>query len=183
MRKEEMAGVFQRALDNCQFKGAILSNDKKYRYVLWRLWRFQPKFCCFIGLNPSTADAQFDDATIIKCTKYAGRWGFDGLVMINLFAYRATKPKDMMAYPDPVGPWNNDAIKMVLEHPACGLVVCAWGVNGVHQGRTIFFDDLLEKHTEFKCLGVTKMNEPVHPLYQPDDAKLLNYNKYLYSSR
>lgn len=79
----------------------------------------------FVGLNPSTADESKDDNTIRRCVAYAKEWGFDGLCMTNLFAYRATDPKVMLAQADPVGE-GNDQVLLDLSKSA-GMVIAAWG--------------------------------------------------------
>ena len=75
-------------------RGADISPCGKYRYSLWRDWDWQgfANRVMFVGLNPSTADATNDDPTIRRCVRFATDWGFGGLVMVNLFAYRATDP-------------------------------------------------------------------------------------------
>lgn len=60
-------------------------------------------------------------------------WGFEGLCMTNLFAYRATNPADMLAQPDPIGDENDWTIATLLE--TAGIVIAAWGVHGAHMGR------------------------------------------------
>ncbi|MDP3851982.1 MAG: DUF1643 domain-containing protein [Luteolibacter sp.] len=52
---------------------AVLSSCGQYRYELWRRWAEGPHVL-FIMLNPSTADATNDDATIRKCVAYARRF-------------------------------------------------------------------------------------------------------------
>lgn len=52
----------------------------------------------FVGLNPSTADETEDDQTIRRCVGFAMDWGYGGLCMGNLFAIRATKPKNMLIH-------------------------------------------------------------------------------------
>lgn len=76
-------------------KDAILSQDRKYRYVLSRIWDESKPMVVIIGLNPSTADEKDDDNTITKCINFAKQWGYGGLYMLNLFAFRATSPSDM----------------------------------------------------------------------------------------
>jgi len=68
-----------------------------YRYTLWRWFGMGDRTVRFIGLNPSTADANQDDPTIRRCADFARRWGFDRLCMVNLFAYRATDPRELPA--------------------------------------------------------------------------------------
>lgn len=113
----------------------------------------------FIGLNPSTADESRDDPTIRRCTGFARGWGFARLEVLNLFAFRSTKPTALLAADDPVGPENDSTIAEVLG--AADLVVCAWGAfpNG---GRSA---GVLELVTAPHCLGVTKNGSPRHPLY------------------
>ena len=77
-------------------KSAEFSPDKVYRYELWRIWDEALPVCMFIGLNPSTADETVDDPTIRRCINFAKEWGYGQLVMTNLFAFRATKPAEMM---------------------------------------------------------------------------------------
>lgn len=72
-------------------KGAVISQDQLYRYLLWRRWGTGP-VVTWLMCNPSTADATVDDATIRKCTGFAKRWGFDGIHVINLFALRSRDP-------------------------------------------------------------------------------------------
>lgn len=110
----------------------ILSDDKVYRYVLHRdlreeqeaLLRARP--CMFLMLNPSTADESLDDPTVRKCKGYARRWGFTDLLIGNLFAFRATDPKDLLMHKDRAdGPENVAWVAKMLA--ASEIVVCGWG--------------------------------------------------------
>ncbi len=71
---------------------AELSKCRAYRYALWRTWDESKPFAMFVGLNPSTADELEDDPTIRRCINFSKLWGYGGLCMVNLFAYRATDP-------------------------------------------------------------------------------------------
>ena len=84
-------------------KAAILSEDRKYRYVLLRTWDEAKPAVLFIGLNPSTADEEDDDPTILKCINYAKTWGYGKILMVNLFALRSTDPSILIHAADPVG--------------------------------------------------------------------------------
>lgn len=116
----------------------------------------------FIGLNPSTADETQDDPTIRRCIAFAKAWGYAALCMTNLFAFRATDPKDMMAATDPVGE-DNDAHLLAMAEKA-GVIVAAWGVNGTYKGRDAKVRKLIPM---LHCLSLTKHNHPAHPLYLP----------------
>ena len=142
--------------------GATLSPCRTYRYDLWRTWLSGDGYAVFIGLNPSTADETTDDPTIRRCVAFAKAWGYAGLCMTNLFAFRATQPKDMMQASDPVGPFNN----AYLTAAACraGVVIAAWGVHGTHHNRDRTVRELLPR---LHYLRLTKGGHPGHPLYLP----------------
>lgn len=144
---------------------AVLSPCRCYRYELWRAWA-QGATVVFIGLNPSTADEKEDDPTIRKCVAYAKRWGYAGLCMTNLFAFRATDPAAMMAASDPVGP-NNDATLRRL-YATLGVLVAAWGNDGKHLGRANQVMCILPK---LYCLRRNKDGSPAHPLYLPGNLR------------
>jgi hypothetical protein len=113
----------------------------------------------FIGLNPSTADESRDDPTIRRCIGFARRWGFARLEVLNLFAFRATKPTALLDADDPVGPKNDSTIATVLR--AADLVVCAWGAFPNDERSAHVLQLVAVPH----CLGVTKNGSPRHPLY------------------
>lgn len=142
-------------------RGATVSGCGDYRYVLSRTWNPRAPTVLFIGLNPSTADAQRDDATSRICMHYAQRWGFGTLLLANLFAWRATQPADLFAATRPVGPRNNRTLRKLQSEAQ--LVICAWGVGGAHLGRDRFVLDML--HTPY-CLSRLRGGQPGHPLYK-----------------
>jgi hypothetical protein len=116
----------------------------------------------FIGLNPSTADETKDDPTIRRCVAFAKAWGYGGLFMTNLFAFRATDPADMKRAADPYG-WDNDHTLTSLARRA-GIVVAAWGAHGAYQGRDRSVRLLVPN---LHYLRLTKAGHPGHPLYLP----------------
>jgi hypothetical protein len=136
----------------------------------------------FIMLNPSTADAEQDDPTIRRCMGFAKSWTCGTLIVLNLFAYRATNPADMRSAVDPVGPDNHKHFKHWLGDTfdrlegRRDLVVCAWGAHGAHrdQDKTVM-GWLRNWHAEPQCLGVTKSGQPKHPLYLPSSATLIPF--------
>jgi len=145
---------------------AKLSECRKYRFALWRTWDDSKPYVMFVGLNPSTADETSDDPTLTRCINYAKSWGFGGVCMANIFAYRATKPNDMKAAVDPIGSENNEWLEKLSND--AGLVVAAWGNDGSHLARSEQVKGILPK---LHCLKLNKTGEPVHPLYQKADIK------------
>ena len=153
-------------------RSARFSPCRNYRYSLWRNWRgLFPNargYAMFIGLNPSTADETADDPTIRRCVAFARSWGYEGLCMANLFAFRATKPLDMMAADDPIGPDNDQALCALAE--TAGVVVAAWGVNGCWLDR---HNEVRRMIPKLHYLRLTKAGYPAHPLYLPKTLKPL----------
>jgi len=128
-------------------------------------------------LNPSTADAEIDDPTIRRCMGFTRREGFDAMVVVNLCAFRATDPRELLDADDPGGPENGEWI-----HKACfqgTTIVCAWGAIPKPIRK---FADLAVKlmrddgyGEKLKCLGKTKDGQPRHPLYVRADAPLVEF--------
>lgn len=148
-------------------RGALLSADGIYRYTLTRQWgAFDAPRVCFIMLNPSTADAQQDDPTVRRCIAYARAWEFGGLEVVNLFALRATDPRQLARHPSPLGPGNNDIILTIAA--GCRRVVAAWGTGGTlhHRGEQVL-RMLRGNDIVAKALRITKDGHPAHPLYLP----------------
>lgn len=155
---------------------AVISDCGQYRYRLTRTWDDTLRPACFVMLNPSTADAGKDDPTIRRCVGFARSWGCGGIVVVNLFAFRATDPAELLKCPDPVGPdswvWlESVAMEAVLQRSP---VVAAWGVHGALRGRSREVADLFRRlGSPMSCLGVTKDGHPRHPLYVRADAALI----------
>jgi hypothetical protein len=82
-------------------RGALLSGDGRYRYRLWRLWNDQLPIMAWVLLNPSTADADIDDQTVKKCIGFAKTNGHGGIIVVNVFAWRARDPRELRQVPGP----------------------------------------------------------------------------------
>jgi hypothetical protein len=145
--------------------GATFDESGIYRYLLWRVWDWCLPRVGFILLNPSTADERYDDQTIRRCMGFARSWGYGGIEVANLFALRATSPRLLRSAADPVGPENDAHIAALVSRvPA---VVVGWGNGGLLRGRGEDVLSRLRGTAELGCLGVTKLGQPRHPLYQP----------------
>lgn len=146
--------------------GAVFSRGRTYRYDLWRILDGEGSVA-FAGLNPSTADEQRNDPTVRRCIGFARSWGFGVFHMLNVFAYRATDPREMYQADDPIGA-SNDEWLLRIAHRA-DLVVAAWGTHGAHLGRGEEVRQLLAG-VELHHLGLTKDGHPRHPLYLRADS-------------
>ncbi len=174
-------------------KDAALSEDGLFRYTLTRWWgekHFSEPDCGLwmpIGmLNPSTADSFIDDPTIRRCVSFAAGLGYNGLLVVNLYAYRTSDPSDLADQPDAIGPRNDDMIRSVLR-AARGHTLgqasiedlkfyCAWGVatGHVHRHRKVLG---MAIDTGFRPFAFrrTKAGWPAHPLYLPADVQPAPY--------
>lgn len=145
-------------------KGAYFSLCRKYRYKLWRVWEPSKPTCLFILLNPSTADEVENDPTVERCERRARQMGFGGLVVCNLFAFRATSREVMKIQKDPIGPKNDSTI--AEEAAKAGMVICGWGEDGQHLSRSKAILTLLRSaKVPTHYLRLNKSGEPRHPLY------------------
>jgi hypothetical protein len=150
--------------------GAIISDDNNYRYLLWRKWDNDLTQVVFIMLNPSTADGNKNDPTVKKCMKYAKDWGYGGIVIINLFAYRATNPKELELVKDPIGPLNDEYIKYIIKHYFYDkpLVVASWGTFELAKRRV---NKVFSLTNSLHYLELSKDGSPKHPLYLRGNLK------------
>lgn len=150
---------------------ARISDCGRYRYLLTRTWGEAPPLP-FVMLNPSVADAEVDDPTIRRCIWFARREGAGGIVVTNLYAWRATRPADLWKAEDPCGP-DNDAVlvSVATQARADGVpLVCAWGAHGGNSNRLIVL--MQQVGGTMACLGRTKQGKPRHPLYVRGDQPL-----------
>jgi len=138
-------------------KHAIISHDDKYRYQLSRIWDEEKPTVLFIMLNPSTADANVDDPTIRRVINFATSWGYGGIFVGNLYAFRSTDPNGLRYIDNPIGDDNLQHIQKLI-----GLserVIYAWGNNQTEPDWLCHLVD-----TPY-CIDISKKGIPKHPLY------------------
>ena len=144
---------------------AVISKSGLYRYELHREWDKKKKKVLFIMLNPSTADSNNNDLTTIRCMNFAKKWGYGGIMIGNIYPFRAKRPKDLRKWlktPNN-GLWehregNIDAVHKMAEQ--ADLIVCAWGCN-YKEGTPDWVKELKDIHCLELCDdGLT----PKHPL-------------------
>lgn len=149
--------------------GADLSECGNYRYRLWRCWDNDLPSCCFVMLNPSTADASEDDPTIRRCVGFAKREGCGMLVVVNLFARRTPYPKTLFKWRDEHGldVVGNPANDVFIENEvkAAKVVIAAWGAKTKLRGRDKRVEALIRRASrDIHCLGTTAGGSPRHPV-------------------
>ncbi len=157
------------------FYRALIDPTGKYRYFLSRKWAQDRGRACFIMLNPSTADAEKDDSTIRRCIWFAKSLGCGSLYVVNLFAFRATNPRELLRTSDPVGPENDKHIKWAVGRS--NYIIAAWGVEKPNYTRraAVVRGLLAKEGKQIHCFGMTKNGCPRHPLMLRNETKLQRY--------
>lgn len=155
---------------------AYVSDDEKHRIWLSRIWGPGARYVCFVGANPSTADDQVDDPTLLRDQGYAQAWGYDGLFKVNVFSYRATDPRELVTRS---GAWKEN-----LQHPdqmdtvrkvalRCGMVVLCYGQ--LHLKLRGAAEEIIRRLEEDRvrlfALKLTQEGFPSHELYLKKDLK------------
>jgi hypothetical protein len=160
---------FMQQIDLSIPKGAIFSDDRKYRYALWRSWTQNRKPLMVIGLNPSTANEISDDATITRLMARAYK-DYGGLLMANLFAYVSTNPLELLRNDNTVGEFTDLFIRQMVSLSERQL--CGWGsFKPVTKRCKEVYSMLKEPY----CLGVNADGQPKHPLYIGYSVPMVRY--------
>ena len=120
----------------------------------------------WLMLNPSTADEEDNDPTVERCEVRARQWGYDGVMVANIFALRSTNPLVLKSFVgDPIGGLENDAYILNMARE-CFPVICAWGTHGTLFGRGAEVLKMLrENKVDPWALRANKDGSPEHPLY------------------
>lgn len=183
---DSQESLFQPTMRTAQFSG-----DRVFRYWLQIVENSDLPLVAFVCLNPSTANKVKDDNTVRKCRKYARKWGYGGVRMLNLFAYRATDPLGMVRWralgKDVVGPANEleRLLRLTIEGCTVDRIVAAWG--SVHTRFGLNGDFIIDRGREvfgkispmgLEALQFTKDGHPRHPLYLKDSCDPIAFDRY-----
>ena len=151
-------------------KGAIFSDDRIYRYALWRVWNNNQPVLLQIGLNPSKANEIRSDPTITRGIVRADKTGFGGFLMANLYAYVSTQPGALLGDGDFIGEYTDYYLKQMIDVSQRQL--CGWGffLPVLRRAPTV-----LAMIKEPYCLGMNKDSQPKHPLYVGYNVPMIKY--------
>jgi hypothetical protein len=158
---------------------AQFSKCQRYRTMIQQIWGegkgfHNARLVLWIMLNPSTADHRDLDPTLRRCMSFSKAWGYDGMTICNLFALRATDPRELLTATDRVGPRNNEAIlRAAME---AERIVVAWGAHSTAVQRANAVVKALTLFGPLYCLGTTKSGAPKHPLYVKGGTELEEFN-------
>lgn len=158
---------------------ARFSDDRRMRYRLARSLTDSPiivrdsivecaRGVTFLMLNPSTADAFQLDPTVRRCVGFARDWGADVLQVVNIFALRATDPRELYEPGASIGDdhLNDGELMAACIGDGVSRVIGAWGAHGAwrDRGRQVL-RMLMRVGCKLEHLGLTKRGHPKHPLY------------------
>ncbi len=155
---------------------AEFSRDRVYRYVLESIVgeprRPDNGLINFIMLNPSTADETRDDPSVRRCKAFATGWGYERIVITNVFALRSTDPALLRRHLHPIGPNNDEWIARTAQR--ADKVVAAWGLHGLLMNRHADVSLMLTSiGISLSVLALSKSGIPKHPLYLSGDLEPL----------
>ena len=147
-------------------KTAVISKCEKYRYKLTRTWDEDKGKVLFIMLNPSTANHIENDLTTIRCINFAEKWGYGGIMIGNIYPFRAKRPKDLRKWlndficSDGHGATKTNEVHVKEMASEADIIECARGCN-YKEGIPDWVDSLGRLHYLELCDdGIT----PKHPL-------------------
>ena len=148
-------------------KKSDISLCGKYRYSLERDWsgKDNAPYMLFVCINPSTADAVTDDATVRKCKGFAKITGYKRIFIANIYSYR-TKDWNLLlslSQSERLGPdTDNKLIELVSN---AGLTAAAWGNlhDNLCKERADYVIKKIRKICPLYVLGLTCQGYPVHP--------------------
>lgn len=157
---------------------ATLSPDGLHRYTLRRTWAPGPALL-FLGLNPSTADAEADDPTVRRLKGFAEREGYGTLAIANLLPigrpFRQpcgnSPPEERLGLPA-----DSYLTLAVIDAHA---ILCGWGACAKQAAARIdaVFSLLEASGRPLYRLGLNADGTPTHPLDQRADAPFVRYSR------
>lgn len=154
---------------------AVISECGHYRYRLSREVQSEGKTFAFFGINPSTADASLDDATVRKWRGFSLRNGARRFLVGNVFSYRATDV-NTLATVQVEGDEHWPNIFQIIED-ADVLVPC-WGARGkvpprLHPYIDDLLNEILSSGKPVLHFGKTSSGDPKHPLMLGYDTPMV----------
>ena len=168
----------------------FFSDCKSYRWSLDLKISLRKREIIFIGLNPSISNESLLDNTTKKIIKICDKNNYGKIKLINLFGLISSSSKLLQIHNDPIGFLNNKVIEYSLNYWSKSMICdlwIGWGNKGKLYDRNIQVYKIIEKYISVKkknfsrtskplIINKTKFNNPMHPLYCPDNSKLFKLN-------
>lgn len=162
---------------------AVISGCGRYRYRLARnVQGTRGIVFGYFGVNPSTADAELDDQTILKWKGFTRRNNGHRFIVGNPFALRATDVRELARVADPIGAENYGHLLQIIAE-ADVLVPCWGNRSKVPSKLHPQFDEvtalIFKSGKPVKIFGLTKSGDPKHPLMLAYDTPLIDWERPL----
>src|SRR3954454_21899125 len=117
---------------------SLYSRDNNYRYAFARWWGCKEevlRFVVWVMLNPASRESNRKRRpTLDRIVARSREWGAEGVITVNLFAYRSPDPETLADVPDPVGPHNDQVLELLTGE--AWRTVAAWGARGGLHNRS-----------------------------------------------
>ncbi|APH12585.1 hypothetical protein ASJ33_05175 [Dehalococcoides mccartyi] len=154
--------------------GAIFTDDRRYRYVLWRVHNPNLPMLGVVCLNPSTANETMNDPTVTRLSARVNKFYsvFGGFIIVNLFGLVSANPQILLNNPDAIGEMNDYFIMRMVSLTKCQL--CGWGSFKPVKYRDEAVYSMLSNPV---CLGINKDGQPKHPLYISYTTPIVEYHR------
>lgn len=150
---------------------AVISECGTYRYRLDRDVQPDGMVFAYFGINPSTADASLDDATVRKWRGFTERNGGRKFIVGNVFSYRATDVRELdranRAHLKVQGSDHDGHIVQIIAD--ADILVPCWG-NSSKVDRNLrplvgqLLSTLIASGKPVMHFGTTNTGDPKHPL-------------------
>lgn len=155
--------------------------DNTARFALGQVYDPAGRTLLCFGINPSTACPERPDNTIRKVISIARHNGYDNWIMLNVYPQRATSPDDLHPTCDGALARENLArIAQIAEaYPDCDVWLAYGNLIAKRPYLRTCLEEILsllqtERGKRVKIIKLTKANNPVHPLYQKNEAVLVD---------
>ena len=153
-------------------------SENNNRYALGQVFDENGRTLICFGINPSTACPDSLDNTINKIIKIAHFNGYENWIMLNIYPQRATNPDDLHKIADEqIIKRNLEIISHNLDTFKESDILFAYG-NLISKRKYLkgclnqITELLKAKDKKIYIIKLTKAGNPVHPLYQKDNAVL-----------
>ena len=160
---------------------AILSTCGTYRFRLERDIGPTGPVVALFGVNPSTADATINDATIRKEIGFAKRYGWRKIIKGNLHPFRATDVKELADHilPTAVVCMNDFHVNAIIQD--ADILIPCWGrldklPKKYRLWPEILMLKLIASGKPVLHFGKTKCSQPKHPLMLGYDTPIVPWN-------
>lgn len=155
------------------------NENNSARYVLGEITQPKGKTLLCFGINPSTASPECLDNTIRKVVRISRNNGYENWIMLNVYPQRATDPNNLHAILDEeLHKANILHIKQVAkDYSDCDILLAYGNLIDKRAYLKNCLRDILDnlQGKKVKVIKTTKLNHPVHPLYQKDESKLVDF--------